>query len=494
MGRGRRNHRYGLLMNIKTNKYRLTAALIVLYLLAASVGAQDAEKPAVEVRTSPAIPLAGSTWTMILLVDHPVPEEVTVYPPPFPDPLFLDQVLKGPYSGSAANSGGTIIEYRFTPRGSGTISLEGFMVDTPLGQTWTAPITMQIRNQDSSGEIARPRLAWEVPVPGLRVGDTAVIGLSMSGWDSRLPPPEPEFFMPPVPEGVILESVKPTPEMEAAGTVLALKLIPLSAAPFTLPRRTLASGRAMFDVPPLRIPVGPAIQAEKGVPVMNNSAPDGILKPEAADGTALFPEFETVTRNHPFLSGIFRGSTENVYRAADALWRQGYRAEALAELRRNERDHPAGLLFVPLRREAELNLGLTGTKDEEFRYTRPAFFPVYFGLALAFCLICLRFPRTSIRKKAGVLCAVFCAAAGLVCLYRLAEGGGSHGHPRSGVLKETDIRKIPDPSGEITGRVGEGRPVRLSPGAEKTGPWIWIAGYDNDETSGWVSREDIILY
>jgi hypothetical protein len=442
MGGGRTKRRAGLLMariqKALPANFRLSVITGLLLLLCRQAIISAQEGPGVEIRGVPAAPLAGSTWTLSLLVDHPAPEEVDVLSPSFPESLLLDRFRKGPSgmdaSGGSAGTGGnrTLVEYRFTTTTAGSLYLGIFTVITPRGRTQTGPLSVTVRKPE--GEIPRFFLVWEGVPPVLRTGEAAVFSLRMSGRDSLPPAAGPELFTPAASEGFIIESERLTPEERTAGLALRLKLIPLAARSLVLPARTVSFGNAIFEVPALRLPVYPA-QPQ----VAHNETDKSGPALTAPDPPPAFPEFEAVIRHHPVLFKLFRSAVENTYAGAKGLWEQGRRAEALAMLRQRERDHPAGSFFSSLRKQAELSLGLTGTRDETWR------------------------DRLS-------------------------------GHPRSGVMKQTEARRIPDPSGEITADLNEGRPIKLSSDPEKTGGWVRVITNDEAEKAGWVLRDKIVLY
>ena len=455
------------MMDIKRGASGMFFAAALLLRITAAVYAEEngpgwsGGGPAVLVQSSPAIARAGSLWTLSIFVNHAVPEEVTVFAPPFTGSLFLDQVLKGPRlvnpatgqalaekSAAAREAGGpdtaegvferwTAMEYRFMLNSPGIVTFNEFTVITPLGRTETLPLTVQV--QSVRGTVAQHfRMAWDKVPSNLRAGETAVFGLKLQGRASLSPLPPPGFFMPSVPRGAILEQEQLSPEDLAAGLTLRLKLIPLEAVPFVLPGRQISSGNAVFEIPALRVTVGPALQTAR------NSAA-AIEKPETAKDIAPFPAFESLANSHSSLFKKHRDKCENIYATAKNLWERGLHAGALAELRRSERDHPAGALFTPLRVEAERGLGLGPTKDEAAR----------------------KFPFRGSRP-----------------------GQWSAG---SAVVRATAVRRIPEQAGEEIARFGEGQPVRIS--AEGMyGGWVRVTAHDESGVSGWVPEEKIILY
>ena len=547
---------------MKTKRFRLLYVTILLTMmprLTAFLAAEEAEGPRVIIQSSPEIPSAGSPWVLTLLVNHAVPEEVTVMAPPFTGTFFLDQVLKGPrmvnpatgqhFTGkntprritaeSGEPEGGpspeqtifehwTAMEYRFMLNSPGTAALESFTISTPAGKIQTEPLSIRIRNAQSETGQVRPKLSWEDVPPVFKTGEAAVFSLRASGWDPARRLPDADFFMPPVQPGIILEAARISAEEQAGGLALKLRLIPLNAEFFALPRNTLSQGNAVFEIPPLRVPISPDVplahrEAAPDGPAANSGDSEsgaGESQAETSGGTAFpFPAFDSARNSYPALYKKSGGDYEAVYTAAKSLWERGQRAGALAELRRRERDHPAGLLFMALRKEAEQNLGLFNTAGEQRLRFPLLIAALSAGLALAaLCcrLLSARIPAGTKRTLSGVIAPLICGGlAVLAALFGLTQAGipgvfsvktaKPPAQSVSGVMRETALRRVPDPLGEETARFMEGQPVRLSSGRprrheQKTdnsgghGAWLLVTANDSSGVSGWVRKETIIFY
>ena len=454
--------------------WRLPVFFTALLLLKAAVVPAQ-EEPHILIRSVPDRPVAGSTWILTLLIAHSEPNEVDVRAPHFSDAIFLEHVLKGPrlrnpvtgqtftsYShGAAAVHAGddhaeheitferwTAMEYRFALHNAGTVAFDSFTVITPHGQTKTAPFRLQILRPSSNTETRRYQLAWEAAPTGLKTGESAIISLRISGWNAQDSSdailPEAALFLPPVPQGIIIESLPISTDEQILGTALKLRIIPLETAPFILDRRQISHNGAFFEIPALRI----AVTRPEEMPPDD----DGPAEPAAAAASSpplLFPSAETAAAANPRLYQKYRAEFDEVYIAAKNLWNRGRRAGALAALRKNERDHGAGALFAVIRRGAEQSLGFAGTNDE---------------------------------KKRGILPPV-------------------RNSFRSAVLRETAIRRIPDAAGEIIGRFREGQPALISPpagsagnGSVRGGSWLQVIANDSGGTSGWIPEESVIYY
>ena len=425
-----------LIKRITNNLFFMLLMLLTTYSL---YPAESQTGARILVRSLPDRPVAGSTWTLTLLINHDEPNEVEILAPYFDGAVFLEQVLKMPRlinprtaeveTALAAQTGApqeylerwTAMEYRFVLSSPGTVSFDAFTVITPRGQTLTAPFTLNIQRPPNTAQVQNYRFEWEGTPLELRTGESAEFTLRYSGANYASSLPKAGQFLPVVPPGYIIEPILPSSGETAAGVALKLRLIPLAINSFALARRQFSHNGAIFDVPALRIPVKqtaqqPSTQAERAAP-KNNTAPP-------------FPPPDTAIQNQPPLYAI--------YTAAKNLWEGGSRVNALAQLRQNERDNPEGGLFAAVRREAEQALGITGTNDETHK-------------------------RSLFGKK-----------------------------PRAAVLRETAVRRIPDSAGEEIARFKEGQPVLLNGKTQKT--WVQVTANDDNGTSGWVTEEMIIFY
>ena len=449
-------------------RYRGTGLLAIIFvLISAPLSAEDGEGPRVLIHYSPERPVAGSNWILSLLISHSEPNEVNILEPPFTAPLFLDHALKGPRMVNPAvgqivtmpavtEEDGverwTVMEYRFVLHGFEPINFNAFTVITPHGETKTIPFGLRVERPRNMTDAPRPRLTWEEIPRSARTGESAVFSLRAGGWNQAALP-EAGLFMPPVPPGHILESLPLSMEEKSEGIALKLRLIPLEAVPFVLVTRRFSQDGIVFEIPALQIPVAPASTDGKAV----QAAPEETNEDgrEKSDSPPPFPLLEPAINGFPGFYQKYRAECESVYAAAKNFWEQGRRADALAVLRQNERDHPAGAFFAVTRREAERNIGLTGTNDEKGRNI------------LSF-----------LRKT-----------------------------KRSAILKETQVRRIPDSAGEEIARFREGQPVLLSSENARTAAgkasggtqgrhesWLRVIGNDNDRASGWIPEENIIFY
>ena len=471
--------------------FRLTLIFFLLInALAAPQAALFAQHiPGSEVRLSfhPDVPVVGLPWTLALQVDYPDSEKVTVTARFLPPSLFLDSVSKSlkVIPGAAPQ---TLIEYRFIPGSPGSLHIEPFAVLSPEGTTMTVPLNLNVQMPAAGAQPLRPRVFWEGVPPRLVKGQSIVFSLRTYG---SYPIPFRDFFEQVIPQGVIIESLELSQEERDTGFILKLRLIPLEAAPVYLPALALRHGDILLEVPALNIQVD--------VP----PAPPLIIEITAYTGAEeevfyeigkSFPPIELVlyrSRASPGLIAEF----EVIYNAAGDLWEQGRYAQALAKLRRNERDHNAGSLLRPIRREAENTLGFNNTRDEN-RGTRRwlvFFTAISFFFATISRLVCFLLKDRIFWKRTLSLCMVIFMLAGFFCLYRLINTirGNTAGN-NFGITMETPVRRAPSYAGEQLFIFREGQPVRIL-GGHNT-PWVWVQANEAGGMTGWIPAQSVIFY
>jgi hypothetical protein len=191
-----------------------------------------------------------------------------------------------------------------------------------------------------------------------------------------------------------------------------------------------------------------------------------------------------------------------------ALWEEGRTLEALAELRRNERDHPAGFTLVQQRRDLERALGLGQTADEIFR-PRILLIP-----ALALCLILAALgltvpgilPRASGRRgrspaAAPVLNWIFRIAGlmftliALFCLLRLTmtlprNSLSYRRTARQALVRDTAVYQVPEDTGTEIDRFREGQGILVY---EIRGGWAYAESVE-DQGAGWIRPGTYLIY
>jgi len=497
MGCGRKIYRTGLLIMKANMKFHVTLIIFLLIPFLFLHAQEDADTeeiedpgPQVFASVNPEIPITGRPLTISLIIEYPVPEEVTVIAPPFAGSLTLDRIVKTPrVTGTQVV---TVVEYRFIPARSGLVVLESFTVVCPLGVKETDSFILNIRAEGGEPLILSPRLVWEGAPRQTAAGDRITLVLRASGWNSSSPPPE--FFMPPVPQGVILALLPLSEQERAGGIAVKLTLIPLTSGDFRLNAHTLRHENVVFSIPALNIQItgSPAVQ-----PPLSNEY--NIVDDNAENLTVSFPEFILAAPAKSSIREIHRRQCEDIYNTAKEFWDSGLFAKSLALLRRSERDHPAGSLLQPIRRQAEENLGVFHTENEnrQRRKLLSAIFSFILFIVIIAPFVCLHLikKRNSgvSRMKMMLLCAIVFSAAVSFFFYRLADSRiVFHGKGNLlGVTKETPVRRMADIEGEGVSNFREGQPVVILLYSDS---WVYVRANDASAFSGWIPAEEIEFY
>jgi len=510
MGRGRKIYRTGLL--IMKSKFLFCAMLVIfmltpLFFIHAQEETEEEEEedpgPQITTSVSPETPVSGRPFSINLVIDYPVPEEVTIIPPPFGDSFILDRIIKTPRVTETQVF--TVVEYRLIPLRSGRIALQSFTVVCPAGVRESDSFVLNVRGEGEQTLVVAPRLVWEAPRQ-MEVGDRVTLVLRANGWNSSEPPPD--FFMPPVPQNVILASLPLSEEERDGGIAVKLNLIPLDAGNFRLGARTIrhenANARMIFSIPALSIQITGSSAVQAPPPDEDSTVDEAIV-----NAASPFPEFILTA---PAKSGIresHRLQCENIYNTAKDLWDSGLFAKSLACLRLSERDHPAGGLLQPIRRQAEENLGIFNTENEnrQRRKLLSALYSFILFIVIIAPFVCLFFVKRrnrnscvkiafiniSFRMNVVLIFAVVFSAALSVFFYRLsASNFVFHGKEnRLGIAKETPVRRMADIEGEEIFSFREGQPVVI---LLYSSAWVYAKANDASAFSGWVPAEKIEFY
>jgi hypothetical protein len=452
--------------------------------------------------SSPDTPAVNSPWSVFILVNHPVPSEVNIKPPPFPSSLFLESIksearviarMVPEGTEEAQNERWTRVEFLFIPQRADSFTLEPFEVIVPGRQAVSGRINGLFRSSSSSAvRRYEPRFRWLPPAPSLRPGVKGNISLELTNWDPQKEAPN-GFFRGRAPLNAILE--ESSPSAAGGGTFrYNIGIVPLDAASVTIEAFSFQSETYNLSVPRFVVPVLPAPPIIETVsPVLNPSLdPDedftGLPFPGTQAGGSLF----------------LQGTHNRVRDRIRGLWDEGRRVEALAEIRRNERDSLAGPSFTPLRREMEQALALGFTVDENWRPLGVSLllwviagFLTLFSAAVLFVLA----PRARIQKKSvtsrsgnGFMTVIVLALAiGLVFI--LLDIGVSNflinrrTAGNSAVLNETSAFRVPDPGAAVNTRFSEGQPVMIG---DYRGDWCYAESPDG--RSGWIPRGAVVVY
>jgi hypothetical protein len=291
----------------------------------------------------------------------------------------------------------------------------------------------------------------------------------------------------------ILEILEPEGEEE----LLTLRLIPLEGPLFTFPSFPYPLETLSLRIPALSIPVNPAPAEPEPAPPPEPPVPESPT-PEGPAWSS-YPPFP----DSPPPAGMPTASLREIRERSRSLWEAGQVVEALVELRRNERDHPAGLGLRTLRRNLERALGLEAEPDEKYA-PRLLLIP-----ALVFCLLLAalsfglptlisgsRRPLGRLPKRLFRLIGLFLIAAALFCLVRLNNDRRlslryrGENPPRQALAREAPVYRVPDERGSETVPFGEGRSLLVY---EIREDWAYAESQAEGRT-GWMKTGTYLIY
>jgi len=365
-------------------------------------------------------------------------------------------------------------------------------------------LIVQLYPEGESSNRYEPRFRWLSPPAGLRLGETGEITLELTNWDPARRIPE-DFFRGRAPLNAILEENPPARTAEG-GYRYRILLIPLDHSNVRLEAFSFYSDTYTLSVPEISLRVLPAPQASAAaaadVSVMDEIYTDDVPLKHAA--TLPFPQ----EREEVFF--LWQREYRQVIARVETLWDENRWAEALAEIRKSERDSPVGPSLVSIRREMEADLGLGVTEDERWQpFGFSLFSFVVACLVLVFAaafFFSLRFHRrenihddgnknVTSRRRYGFIFVIVCMFL-LGIIFILPEGSAgifaATNSVRSGriaVLKRTQSYRVPDYKGAVNDWFNEGQPVTVG---DFRGDWCFAETLDG--RSGWVERESVINY
>jgi hypothetical protein len=231
--------------------------LIVLFLSVTynfSLNAQEAEpvndNAQITVQTFfESAPKAGKPWSLTLIIDYPDPDQVTVAVPPF-GVFTMERSIKSPRLIDDRIQ--TVVDYRFITNRTGLFILEPFVVVCPSGIKKTEPLHLNITSETPELAPIVLKLTWEgVPLKA-EAGERSTISLFSNVQNLQQLPPG--FFIPEVPAGLILSSLKLTEQETSNGFYAKFDIIPLDGNIY-LPSRVIQSENTIYEIPALRITV-----------------------------------------------------------------------------------------------------------------------------------------------------------------------------------------------------------------------------------------------
>jgi hypothetical protein len=440
-----------------------------------------------QIETSSANPLINNPWSIFILVNHPNPQELSVTPPRFPLSLALERV-RTEIRVVSGNERWTRVEFLFTPLRGGAITIDPFEVVVSGRKAYTAAFVVNFR--EPVVRRYEPRFRWAGSAPPVHTGKKSEAFLELAGWDPDKKAPQ-GVFQGKAPRNAILEEGPPVKTGEGAYSYKII-IIPLEEDSVVLEPFLFQAERYSLAVPGRTVPVLPAPRAQSYNPEPETAAEDS----EAPQGF--------LPKKHEKVFPLFRQEYNRITAAVYGLWEEGRRAEALAEIRKNERDSFAGLYLVPLRMEMEQALNLGFTEDEKRRPLRiPFLFRVILGFSVfsAGAILFIFRPFPIIRKKSvtsrrykGFRTVIAVIVLAFLVLIFLDEGldnfpSGRFNSAHNAVLEKTQAYRVPDYKGAVSARFSEGQPVIVG---DYMGGWCYAESPDG--RSGWVPREAVIIY
>ena len=469
--------------------------------------ADDGETLEVQIETYPADPIVNNPWSVYILVRHPSPREVNVEPPRFPSSLALERV-RAEVKISPQGERWTRVEFLFTPIRADTITLEPFEVKTPVRKAMSPQVNVSFR-EETARRRYNPSFRWLGSASPIRTGESGELILELVNWDPVMKIPQ-DFFQGKAPVNAILEESLPI-EVREGVYRYTISVIPIQGSTVNLEPLSFFSDIYSLTVPGITIPVLPArpnlSETEESLDISGNGPFEDIQENEIV----LAKREQLMEQKPPFppASGkifpLFRREYSQVIARASALWDEFRWAEALAELRKNERDSLCGPLLVPVRREVEQILGLGLTENESWHPLKIplllwVFFVFFFLLAAAFLFVLrvrggIRKMSTGPHRGSGFATIIVLFLAIVLAFFFLEESlgffrlGGSGSSGKGAVLRGTLGYRIPDLKGAVSDRFDEGQPVIV--GSYMGG---WCFAETPDGRSGWVPGGSVIVY
>ena len=363
---------------------------------------------------------------------------------------------------------------------------------------------VQLNAQDRSH---MPSFRWLESTP-FYMGERGEIVIELSDWNPRLPIPQ-GIFQGKVPLNVIISESSP---LALGGGIYryTITFIPLEERNIILSPFAFQHGDYTLNIPGINIQVRPARPHEPGEvqgETFNASDSEGTLTQMNQSQHPPFPQVKETPLP------ILQREYDLIIAQIVSLWEERLVAEALAQLRRYERDSLVGPNLVSLRREIEHVLGLGFTENEKWR---PLGIPVISYLFFIMTILSLGVfffvlgPLQKIRKKPKnmedvfnqrkiyIIVIVSVLVTGFFLIFLEERLGnlpvGRFRSPgKTAVLRQTQGYRVPDYRGLVNDRFVEGQPVIVSD-FRRDHQFDWYYAEAPDGRSGWVPREAVIIY
>jgi hypothetical protein len=431
----------------------------------------EQERLFVEVTFSPEQPVVNTPWRISMMVDYSHPEYVGARPPEFPEALRLDEMRIEPLI-REDRSRWTAVRWTFIPQSpvpEDPIHLGSFQITAPGKIAFTDEMDIIVLSKDPAAKNYRPHLVWDKIQTPFEMGASGSLLLRLFDWNPLRPYPKISLA---APEQAILEEIPLTQADIARSAVLRLSLIPLTVGEVTIPRLRFKSEGVNLEIPSLTIQVVPST---KGTISPQTLEPIFIVDTISPSATARFPE--TVPR----IPAVFFRIAVGTVSQAKTLWEHGEKAEALALVRRNERDGVFGFAFAPLRKDMEQALGLVPSHDETWIPKKVCLIAVFCSLTGLMVVLFKRKPR-QVRKRASF--ASVLAALAFGCL----AGFWNPLQRKTAVFHTSDVYPVPEFKSAITGQINDGQWAIIR---SMSNEWVFA---ESDDLSGWILFEKAVFY
>jgi hypothetical protein len=453
------------------------------------------------IETEPDIPFVGLEWKISLLVDHPEVGQVFIQTPPFSeDAVRLDRVRTEPYfmySGNNLGESWTLVEFFFIPLKPGTIILPPFEIRTPEKNAFTSQMVFHIEAHEGT-YIYQPELRWESVPDSLPQGKADELLLVMQNNDPQKKPDDSLLITIDIPEHAIMERISLSDDDRRKNGILRLRIIPLENETMFINPIIVEYEEFSLASPPLQIHVVPSSAANNQSVSAYSLSAEELNYHLDDENPASHEQDESSSSLRRYFPSSLKKQYDEIIQKTEELWNNDEQAEALAFIRKAERESIIGFSLRSVRKNLEQELELGITDDEAYLPVKPLLIlcAVFFILSiiLFFKLIFSRKKKTSfsffriICYAVLVLCIIAALISAILGIIGIIKDSGKDA-PHQVVLYQTDVYRVPEISGAVSGSFKEGEPGIIRSSA---GDWLYIETRNGQ--AGWVQTNRVIRY
>jgi hypothetical protein len=474
--------------------------LVLVFVCASSTFSYsgDDEPLRVITETESVIPLVGVEWKISLFVEYSEVSNVFVQMPQFPDDFVrLDRVRTEPH---LMNSGETwtLVEFFFIPLKPGNVILPPFEIRTPEKNAFTSQMHFRIESLNGS-YVYQPELHWQSPPETIQENQSAELLLVLQNNDPQKPFDDSLPINIDIPKQAIMEKIPLSPKDKERNGILRLKIIPLKEGIVSINSIIVEYDEMLLASPSLQIEIVSSSKSN----AKHNSA--YTLSDEELHYNLDIEDFSSSeqdnekSENPHFLLIPFKKQYDSIVFHINELWQSGEKVQALAEIRKAERDVTIGYFLRPLRNqfEKELELGIT---EDETNLPVKLLFLLSFIFLMFSIMLCINLFFSNKHKNESIsffriVCycifvviivgSIVCGALGTFGLMK----SSAKTFPHQVVLYNSNFFGIPEISGAISGSFQDGECGIIRSVA---GDWLYIE--TSNGKSGWVQQEFVIRY